>query len=133
MYTNQESLNQSEYGDEEIKRESIILRYYTSSKTPSYFYQYIESNELNDSTDYLQLSSYEQKPFFTNKKDNVNILSSTWNTFPTKENPNNRFKFLSFYLIRDPDLHKIYRKTNGIIDVLAEVGGLMRALIFFGN
>ena len=94
--------------------------------------QYIQSNELDDNTDYLQFGNSDHKSFHYNKKE-INILGSTWSTFPTKENPDTRFKFLSFYLIRDPDLNKISRKTNGLVDILADVGGLMRALFFIGN
>ena len=132
MYMNNERYYPSEFGDKAIKRESIITLQYIPDITPSWFYHYIQSNQLNDNTDFLNFGNPVEKPFFNNKND-PNILESSWSRFPTKDDPTARYKFLSAYLSRDPDFRQIYRKTNGIADVLSSVGGLARSLIFFGN
>ena len=80
----------------------------------------------------MNIGSPHVTSFYTNILDQ-NIIDSTWNQYPTKENPKSRYKFTSCLLARDPDFGQIFRKTDSIIDVLASIGGLMRALFFIGS
>ena len=61
------------------------------------------------------------------------MQDSTWKNFPTKEEPNNKYKFVSFSVVRDSGLRKISRKVNGIFEWLAEVGGISRAIFTIGD
>ena len=106
MYMNNERYEPSEFEDKAIIRESIITLQYIPDITPSWFYHYIQSNQLNDNTDFLNFGNPVEKPFFNNKKD-PSILESSWSRFPTIDNPTARYKFLSFYLSRDPNFRQI--------------------------
>ena len=73
---------------------------------PSYYQFRLESNELNDSSSYLQLLGPTLTNFYNHNID-IKMADSTWNDFPTKEEPLNRYKFVSFDVVRDSDLRKI--------------------------
>ena len=96
---NNESYEPSEYGDKAIKRESIITKQYVPDIQPTWYWQFIQSNQLNDDTDFFRISSPDEKPFFNNEKDPT-VHASTWTHFPTKDNPTARYKFLSVYFGR---------------------------------
>ena len=55
-------------------------------------------------------------------------IISNWNEFPTVENPNARYKFASFSIMRESDVHAISRQTYGVLAWMGDWGGLMDAL-----
>ena len=69
-----------------------------------------------------------QEKFFTSIKVDKPAIVSAWNKFPTDENPNARYKFLSFTLERHYDVTAFSRQTYGLLDLLGDCGGLLDAL-----
>ena len=57
----------------------------------------VKTTLLSDKTSYLQLFGHTDTIFY-NRDFEKNILTSTWNDFPTKQNPNARYKYLSIYI-----------------------------------
>ena len=51
-------------------------------------------------------------------------MDSGWKNYPTK------YKFFSFYVKVEPDLPKIRRKTDSLLDWLGDWGGLLDSLYF---
>ena len=60
-------------------------------------------------------------------------MYSSWNNFPTKENPTAKYKFGSFEIKRKQEKKITIRATYNILDWLGDWGGLMDALIMIGN
>ena len=56
------------------------------------------------------------------------VLDSSWNSFPTVDDPFARYKYFSFHPSLDPDLKKMNRKTNSLLDWMGECGGLYDGL-----
>ena len=56
-----------------------------------------------------------------------------WNTFPTRENPLDPYKFSSFKITFDKDLQYIERSTYSLLDWLGDVGGLLGILKALGE
>ena len=73
---------------------------------PSFFSLFLETNELIDSSDYLQLTGPTQTIFYNHKDDYI-LEESSWKNFPTKESPLDKYKYVSFFFKRDGDLKKI--------------------------
>ena len=68
--------------------------------------------------------------------DNLNVLDSSWNKFPTDENEEtrkNKYKFYSFEIELSKDLHQVNRQTYSILDWLGDCGGLLDALFTIGE
>lgn len=57
MYFNDEHYEPNEYGDKVVRQESRIVEQRVNENVPSYFSLYLETNELTDNSDYLQLTS----------------------------------------------------------------------------
>ena len=102
MYSNNEVFEAAEFGSKATRRESSIEKHFISDKTPSYFHQYVQSNVLYDNSDYINFGSAQETSYFNAYLD-LNIIQSSWNTFPTKENPMSKFKFASFYVEKNQD------------------------------
>ena len=58
---------------------------------------------------------------------------SAWNNWPTKESPDNKFKYFGFEISNSPDLKQIDRSTYGILDWMGDCGGLFDALLIIGS
>ena len=65
--------------------------------------------------------------------DSLDQKISSWNIYPTKENPNTRFKFTSVELNLNKDIDQINRQTYSLLDWLGDAGGLLDALFFIGE
>ena len=52
----------------------------------------------------------------TNNKDQIEILASSWNHFPSAEDPTSRYKYTSVVTKVDSDLKRINRQTYSILD-----------------
>ena len=55
-------------------------------------------------------------------------VASSWNKYPTKENPSRRYKFTSYEINLSADKKVINRETYSLLDWLGDVGGLIDAL-----
>jgi hypothetical protein len=53
---------------------------------------------------------------------------SSWNKYPTEENPSRRYKFISLDLVVGSDKLIINRETYALLDWLGDLGGLFDAL-----
>ena len=65
--------------------------------------------------------------------DNIKLLPSAWNIYPTTENPSSRFKFFSAEFTFKKDLKVINRVTYSVLDYLGDCGGLVDALVIIGQ
>ena len=101
LYFNDEHYEPAMFEDDSIRKESKIVKYYISDQQPSYFYQFVQTQQLNDRTSYFQLEDPNVIDFYNHLTDNI-IMDSTWNQYPTKLKPLGRYKFFSFFLSRDP-------------------------------
>ena len=59
-------------------------------------------NFITDRTEYLQISGASEK-FFNHYSPDKTQIPSSWNKFPTKENPNTRYKFTSMEVTYSQD------------------------------
>lgn len=69
---------------------------------------------------------------FYGKEEKPELNPSAWNNYPSKENPNSKYKFTSLEIGINPDLKQINRKTYSILDFLGDCGGLFDALLVIG-
>ena len=83
-------------------------------------------NEVADESQTLQLGFSDDLEFYTFSVDAAR--SSSWNKFPTPENPSTRYKFTSVEIILDPDKLVVNRQTYSLLDWLGDMGGLFDAL-----
>ena len=86
---------------------------------------------LNENTDLIQLISPDDVDLYSHDPDGVE--DSEWDEFPTKDSPLNKYKYVSFSLVRDTKLKEIVRKTYSLFDWLADIGGLIRAVLALGQ
>ena len=58
---------------------------------------------------------------------------SSWNTYPTPEDPSARYKYAGVDILLDPDLKLWTRQSYSSLDFLGDLGGLYDALrLIFG-
>ena len=79
-----------------------------------------------------QVCGYKEYKFFKNG-EKFSVRDSSWSKFPTTAEPFNKYKYVSFSVVRNPDFRQIFMTTNGIFDVLSEIGGLTRAVFAIGK
>jgi len=82
---------------------------------------------LSDRTDFLQLGSSNNRYFYSGFND-LNPQPSSWNAFPTEEDPFAQYKFCSVSFELDKNLRQINRQTYSFLDWLGDCGGLLDAL-----
>ena len=70
---------------------------------------------------------------FYNHNTDISIEDSLWDKFPTKDQPYNKYKYAGFKVMRDNSLRKIQRKTYGVLEWLADIGGISRAIFAIGQ
>ena len=58
---------------------------------------------------------------------------SSWDNFPTDENPHALYKFFSMQLGLSKNVNHINRQTYSILDWLGDIGGLFEAMAAFGE
>ena len=81
---------------------------------------------LQDESEYLQFGWETERSFYT-----YNLPTpqpSAWGTFPTKEEPNARYKFASVEIGFNLDQTVWTRQTYSILDYMGDLGGLFEAL-----
>ena len=75
---------------------------------PAYVDYDIMSEMLSDETSLVQLGDSVDRPIYTYNEE-MKVTDSNWNKFPTTENPESKYKFLSVVVNTNPDLKKINR------------------------
>lgn len=87
---------------------------------------------LTDETDFLQLGQQTLTTFYSAVND-MNPNPSSWNVFPTKENPLAQYKFMSVSFELDKSLRLVNRSTYSFLDWLGDIGGLNDALVLIAQ
>ena len=94
---------------------------------------YIQPVELDDETDYFQYGQSTTTNFYRKGNDSLQTHASTWNSFPTKDEPNKHYKFASVAIYFNGELVQISRSTYSILDWLGDCGGLYGILLIIGE
>ena len=58
---------------------------------------------------------------------------SSWNKYPTKENPNNKYKFTNIIIDASLDQKIIARGTYSVLDFVGDLGGFYSAFTSIGS
>ena len=86
---------------------------------------------IRDDSAFFDVSGPQDKEFLF-IKDQIEIQDSIWQEFPNEDKPNSRYHYIMVAMTRDLDRQEYFRKTNNLIEWLAEVGGLLRAFLLIG-
>ena len=130
LYFNDQKLVTDNFGADSIKNTSKIIYTNVSTDTPSYFSFDLQTTFLEDQTDLFQLGNSVKTYFISptqKQKTDFKIQKSGWRDFPQK------YKFFSTHIAIGPDVLKIRRKTESLLDLLSAVGGLFRAFNIIGE
>ena len=76
----------------------------------------------------MQWGQSDDSSFY--KQEFLGLEPSSWNVFPTEENPLGRFKYISFDIYFSQDLTIWNRQTYSFLDYLGDLGGLYDAIYF---
>jgi len=109
-----------------IDKNSYLYNMQVDNRAPNWIRAQINMNEVADESQTIQLGISEDQKFFEFKSELAR--ASSWNKYPTKENPYSRYKFTSFELSISPDKMVINRQTYSLLDWLGDLGGLFDAL-----
>ena len=85
---------------------------------------------LEEETEYLQYGQYTESEYFQYFMGFPQ--ASSWNTFPTTENPSSRYKYISVELNMSLESQIYSRQTYSLLDYLGDLGGLADALLKLG-
>lgn len=98
---------------------------------PSWISLLLKTSFVHDESSMVQLGQSQE--FTLHDWVVGKIVPSFWNKFPTDEEPNNRYKFVSLNIMQDKDLTLINRKTYSLLDWMGDLGGLNDCLIVIGS
>ena len=79
----------------------------------------MRKNILSDETQVLQLGYSEERIFYSYHRKLPE--ASSWNIFPSEQNPLSRYKFTSVEVNHSPDQQIINRQTYSILDWLGDI------------
>lgn len=113
-------------------RQSKLLNNQFTKSTPVWFNFQIQTKEIADETQFLQLGNSEDREFNSYIPE-ITPLYSAWTSFPSPTNPNGLYKYASFEVNLNKDLHQTNRQTYSILDLLGDCGGLMDILFAMGD
>ena len=108
IFMNSERFDQQVYGEDSIVKESVILHKQVDQNSPSWVSKVVSTSLLSDQTDFLQLGSSYSRYFYSGFND-LNPQPSSWNKFPTEEDPFAQYKFCSVSFELDKNLRQINR------------------------
>ena len=80
----------------------------------------------------MQIGFETETDFYDESKE-FRYGPTSWNIFPTEENPLARYKFVSLQFTFEHDLTVINRQTYSLLDWLGDCGGLLDALLLLGQ
>ena len=95
-------------------------------KIPNWVNSKVQINELEDESQVFQVGFSQDYTFH----DYSHFLPqpSSWNKFPTKEDPSRRYKFTSLEVNMSLDKLVVNRESYSLLDWLGDLGGLFDAL-----
>ena len=89
---------------------------------------------LLDETQLFQLGDVRETKFYSSPHvDELKQSPTSWNTYPTKEDPTKKYKFFSLDIQLNRNLKTHSRQTYSVLDWLGDCGGLMDALFFIAK
>ena len=106
-YYNQGRFNPIGFGEESIQTSSTIHKDRTDTYHSTWIPVHIEKNILEDEVQIVQMGQASEHEFIDLSFKTV--LPSTYNKWPTNENPENIYKFSSYALYLSQDLFMIER------------------------
>ena len=98
---------------------------------PSWINTIVQSNLLADETGLVQWGVEDEIEYTTVAFDPP-APSSLWN-WPSKTQPDNKYKIVSSYVTLTMDLNVIERQTSSLLEWLGDVGGLFDMLKLLGS
>lgn len=131
IYHDQQIFNPRGYGDEIITKNSILYNQQVDFLNPNWFRNEININEVADESELLQLGIVSEQAFY--ELTHELPVASSWNTFPTRENPSTRYKYTSFEIQLGKNKTVVERQTYSLLDWLGDLGGLFDALKIICN
>lgn len=106
----------------------MILHKQVDLSAPTWYSKKVSRSLLSDETDFMQLGQQANTEFITAVND-LTPNSSSWNFFPSAENPKAEYKYVSVHFESDKNLRLINRSTYSFLYWLGDVGGLNDALV----
>lgn len=100
---------------------------------PSWLNFDILQNRRSDETDLVQLGNKDETDFYNLNMQTFQLGVSSWNLYPTEEDPGSLYKFTSLYMKVSRDLIETSRQTYSLLDWLGDCGGLLDACFFLGE
>ena len=131
IYLSDERFVQDGYGNESITASSKFYSKQVSTGQNVWIPGIFKRNILEDESAMLQYGQQDEKSFHTFTLDSPQ--PSSWTNFPTKEEPENYFKYASFDIDLCQDIIKWNRQTYSVLDFLGDIGGLFEALQYMGT
>ena len=125
---NEQTFALNEYGDRTISKRSRFYEQQLENTEPTYLAGIMRKNELHDESDYLQFGQEENYEFYAYELPPPK--PSSWNVYPTRENPQGIFKYGSIEVNMSQDLITWNRQTYGLLDFIGDLGGLLDGLKF---
>lgn len=109
LYVNNSSFNPQGFNREAIHRTSILINVQGNASIPSFINYNIMTGRVNDDISMIQLGDVHEHFFYTYEASELTPQYSSWITYPTAENPSNRFKFISLEFHFKKDISEINR------------------------
>ena len=123
---NQGIFNQDEFGENRVRKNSMLHKLRTNPNQSNWRGAYINRNSLSDEVAFLQYG--QKKVFDFNQMSFDSEEPSRHTTWPTKENPGSLYKLTSIWLEQGITERIIERKTYSLLEWLGDVGGLVDGL-----
>ena len=110
---------------------SLLINQQFDEFKPSFIKGEIHKNILEDETNLIQLGYAEETSYIDYHLKLPE--ASAWNVFPTKENPNARYKFISVEFSFSYDQTLVQRQSYSLLDWMGDMGGLADAFYILGK
>ena len=121
VYANDAEFLPSVYGDGTIHKFSTIREVQVDNYIPQWINFRLKMLKLEDQSSYLQYGDPDEIYYYSH--DLPIQQPTSWNTFPTQDDPDALYKFASINMFLNHDLQIHFRKTYGFLDWLGDVGG----------
>ena len=86
-----------------------------------------------DETALVQINNEEEKTFFNKSENELVLKDSSWNNFPTDDEPYAKYKYIGAAIKLNENLLQVKRKTDSLLDWLSDWGGLLDGLKLIGH
>ena len=131
MYTNHVRFDTETYGESRLKKTSYFQSKQLLLREPSWVESHIDSFEVIDEVDVLQLGQQDSGEFKQIK--NFPAANSNYRKWPTAENPDGIWKFGAFWIEQGQNKIFMERSTYSLLEWLGDIGGLFDALLMIGG